>query len=1425
VRRAFEIKPVAREGNLPLSYAQQRLWFMDRMDPGSSTYNMPGSFRLIGELDIEALKKSLETIIARHEVLRTRFPVEDGEAVQVIDEPFELQIPIKDLTDLPETERAIEARRLATGEAETGFDLAEGPLLRSRLLKLREDEHVILLTMHHIVSDAWSMGILIREFTTLYLAYAQGKDYRMPDLPIQYADYAVWQRGYLEGDELERHLGYWRDRLTPLPAVLDLPADHSRPHIQTFNGGQNKFEITEEIGKQVESLSTETDTTIFMVLLAGYMTLLSRYTGEKDISVGIPTANRSRAETEGLIGFFVNMLAMRGDLSGDPTFRELLDLTREMTLGAFNHQVLPFEMMVKDLQPERDTSRNPIFQVAFQYQNIVVGELHLPGLRLEEMETDFGTAKLDLMLSMSAGKDGKIKGAFRYNKDIFEAATIERMGICFQRMISALVANPDLPISGVPMLTAPERKALITTWNETEATYPQNRHIQELFEHQVLLTPDVEAVRLNGASLSYTQLNERANQLARYLVAAGVEADTVVGLCVERSVEMFGGLLGILKAGGAYLPLDPSYPSERLAYMLEDSDTGFLITQEYLLGKIPDYDGVRICLDRDQDFLKRESSKNLDSRGNGENLAYIIYTSGTTGTPKGVQVKHRNLVNHAWSMKQRFRMAVAERMLKYISISFDAALEEIFPTLLSGGTIVMAKNPSELVGTSLLEYIDDQEVNYLHLPVSVWHQTVAEMERLGLKAPASLKLVLVGGERVELDRLRTWSKLVDQPVRFLNAYGPTETTITATVYETLCYPNAVLPEERVPIGKPIANVHVYVLDEHHEPVPIGVTGELFIGGAGVSAGYLNRPEQNDTAFVPNPFGKNGYQNMYRTGDQVRYLPDGNLVFLGRADDQVKLRGYRIELGEIEVALREYPHILDAVVLLREDSPGIKQLVAYPVRKGSGEFKMRELETHLKSRLPGYMVPGGYVWMDELPLTLNGKIDRESLPVPDIDTMVEFVPPRSPLESRLVDMWKELLGVEEISVMANFFDLGGNSLLGATFINRLQADLGEYLYLIAIFDAPTIASLARYLLDNYPVGVVRLLGQDAPEDLSTLAEIGETVDNSDNALTPYQRLKVSQQQPLVPIQPQGTKPPLFMAHSGGGIVFPYYNLIPYLGKDQPVYGLQDPSCYTEENLYASLEEMAEAYIEFIQKVQPKGPYHLAGWSFGGGLAFELAQQLKRKGEQIALLVVIDSGMKMPDWKTRRGKSAPRQKLPLGHFVKRLFKFAKTIFSTIKDVIPYLRSAFYALISRSGSTVDKKQRFSQIVDRIRGIALTTEFLKGSELAELAAQEKNLNDIEMPSSMGRVLQLVTYHQKLGQKYVPKTYPGNIILIRNSSHQDEVLSSGRNLYLGWEKYASDVELLWTPGSHSSLFTNPNVEVIADHLTKLMNPGISKEV
>jgi len=1056
------IIPQKRDTNaFPLSFAQRRLWFLDQLEPNSPLYNIASAVRLTGALNVTALEQSLNQIVRRHESLRTTFVAKDGHPVQVIAPELTVPLPVVDLHSLSEAEREAEALQLAIEEAQRPFDLAKGPLLRTTLLRLDEEDHILLLTMHHIISDGWSMGVFVREMGALYEALSQGRPSPLPELPIQYVDFAQWQRKWLQGEELERQLAYWKEQLAGLPPLLELPTDRPRPAVQRYQGAHHSFALSKSLSQALESLSQEEGATLFMTLLAAFQTLLYRYTGQEDICVGTPIANRTRAEIEGLIGFFVNTLVLRTDLSGDPSFRELLRRVREVALGAYAHQDLPFEMLVDELQPARDMSHSPLFQVMFVLQNAPVQALELSELTLSPVETENGIAKFDLTLMMEERPEG-LQGTVEYNTDLFDAATIERMVGHFQTLLEGIVADPDRPISTLPLLTTAEREQLLVGWNDTEAEYPGDKCVHQWFEAQVEQTPEAIAVAFGEEEqLTYGELNRRANQLAHYLQKLGVGPETLVGLCVDRSPEMVIGLLGVLKAGGAYLPLDPTYPQERLAFMLEDAGISIILTQSHLLDRL----GVQrkdvkrnpqsaignrqftICLDTDWEVIAREPDTNPVSAVTPDNLAYVIYTSGSTGRPKGTLLQHRGLSNFAHAYIRRLSLGPGSRLLQFASFSFDASLAEIFTTLLSGATLRLARRDILMSVSDLHRLLREGEITIAILPPSILSVLPTE----GLSA---LQTLISAGESCSREIAESWAP----GRRLFNGYGPTEATIGPTLYPIESVPEGVAS---VPIGRPITNTQVYLLDAHLQPVPVGVSGELYIGGVGLARGYLNRPELTAERFIPNPFSDEPGARLYRTGDLARYLPDGNIEFLGRIDHQVKVRGFRIELGEIEAVLRQHPHLQAAVVLAREDTPGDKRLVAYVVPREEPAPTISELRRFLKETLPEYMVPSAFVYLDALPLTPNGKVDRRALPAPD-QTRPElesaYVAPRTREEKILADIWAQVLGVEQVGVHDNFFELGGDSILSIQVIARAN-QAGLQLTPRQLFQAPTVAGLA------------------------------------------------------------------------------------------------------------------------------------------------------------------------------------------------------------------------------------------------------------------------------------------------------------------------------------------------------------------------------
>ncbi|MFN8596436.1 MAG: amino acid adenylation domain-containing protein [Anaerolineae bacterium] len=1065
------IEPLQPSGLLnharPLSFAQQRLWFLDQLEPGSPVYNVAAAIRLTGPLDVTALQRSLAAVVQRHEVLRATFPARDGQAYIDVASAMDVTLPITDLQSLPEPDRAPSAQRFLRDEARRPFDLARGPLLRVHLIRLAPDDHLLLFAIHHIIFDGWSTSVLIRETAVLYDAFTHDRSLPLPDLAIQYADFAHWQRHWLQGDVLEQQLAYWKQHLGGELPVLNIPTDRPRPALQTNHGAQVAFTLPADLSVALDDLSRQSGATLFMTLLAAFDTLLYRYTGQDDICIGTPIANRTRAEIEGLIGCFVNTLALRVNLTGAPTFRDLLKRVRETALGAYAHQDVPFEMIVDALQPGRDLSHTPLFQAMFVLQNAPAQPLTLPGLTVTDVPVDVGIANFDLTLTMQAKPDG-LSGTFEYNTDLFDAATIERLAQHLQVLLSGIVAKPDRSIAALPIMSEAEERRILIDWNDTPTAYAIDRCVQHLFEAQAACRPDAVAVVSGDRQLTYRELNQRANRLAHYLQTFGVGPETLIGLCADRSVEMIIGLLGILKAGGAYVPLDPAYPAERLHYMLTDARLSIVLTQQALTVNprsaltVPHV----IRLDADWPLIAQSSDANPEVGVTPDNLAYVIYTSGSTGQPKGVMITHRSLVNHNLAVQRAFELTSVDRVLQFATINFDTAAEEIYPTLLSGATLVLRSNDL-LTGAELLTLIERVQLTVLDLPTAYWHEWVYELSIAPQPLPSSLRLVIVGGEKASAERYALWQKVGGDKVRWLNTYGPTEGTIITSIYE----PQAGEPlSSELPIGRPIANAQLYILDRDLRPVPIGVPGELHIGGAGVARGYLNQPDLTNERFISNPFGSLSSATcarLYKTGDLARYRADGNIEFVGRIDQQVKMRGFRIELAEIEGALNQHPHVREAAVVVREDTPGDRRLVAY--LESDQPLEANELRAFLKERVPDYMLPATYVILDALPLTPNHKVDRRALPKPDqtapTSDQIE-VEPRTADEQTLTDIWRQVLGVKRVGIHDNFFELGGDSILSIQVIARAN-QAGLHLTPRQLFEHPTVAELAA-VADRAPV---------------------------------------------------------------------------------------------------------------------------------------------------------------------------------------------------------------------------------------------------------------------------------------------------------------------------------------------------------------------
>ncbi|WP_395844890.1 amino acid adenylation domain-containing protein [Archangium violaceum] len=1312
------LRSIVREGDIPLAFAQQRLWFLDQLEPGSPAYNLPIANRLSGPLNTEALQRAFEELVRRHESLRTTFSARDGQPIQVIAPSLSVPLEVVDLQEVPAAERETRARDLARQEALRPFDLVNGPLLRATLLRLGADDHLLVFVMHHIVSDGWSMGVLVREVATLYVAYASGQQPSLPALPVQYADFALWQRSWLQGEVLDAQLHFWKQQLSGAPAHLELPTDKPRPPVQTFRGDNVRVALPKALSESIKALSMRLGATPFMTLLAGFQVLLHRYSRQDDISVGSPIAGRRDAELEGLIGFFVNTLVLRSRVSPQATIRELLLQVRDTTLAAYEHQDLPFEKLVEQLQPQRDLSRSPFFQVMFVLQNAPTEALRLrQDLTLKPVTLAGGTSKFDWTLALTDTPEG-FAGGLEYNIDLFERDTVVRAMEHLRILLEAAVAHPEARLSELSLLSEAEQRKLLVEWNDTHADAPRDATIHELFEAQAARTPDALAVLFGQQSLTFRELDTRANQLAHALRGLSVGPDIPVALCVEPSLEMVIGLMGILKAGGTYVPLDPAHPADRLSFMMEDCRAPLLLTQAHLVDTLPAFSGQVLRLDTDWQSLAVHGDAPLRHRTTPDNLAYIIYTSGSTGRPKGVMVPHRGVPNLVQAQAQAFGIRPGSRVLQFASFSFDASVSEVAVTLLSGATLCLARRDALMPGPGLVALLREQAINVVTFPPSL----LALLPSEGLD---SLHTVVSAGEACSPELVSRWAS---PGRRFLNGYGPTETTVCATM--ATCVPNG----QRPPIGRPLPNVQLYVLDEHQRPVPIGVPGELYIGGLGVSRGYLNRPELTAEKFIPDPFSGEAGARLYRTGDLVRYRADGNLEYLGRTDFQVKVRGFRIELGELESVLDKHPGIRQSIVIAREDRPGDKRLVAYLAPSSQQAPTTAELRAHLKQHLPEYMVPSAFVVLEQLPLSPNGKVDRRALPTPEATVSgSDYLAPRTPIEELLAGIWAEVLSVPRVGIRDNFFELGGHSLLATRVTSRVFQVLERRVSVLTLFQNPTIELLAEALRQQQDAS-------DAPRALVKL-QAGE----------PHLR-------------------PLFLVHAAGGGVMSYTDLVGHLGADRPVYGLHDPALDGAEPMPASVEAMARHYVAQVREVQPHGPYYLGGWSFGGVLAFEMAQQLQAAGEKVDLLTLFDT-------------HAPGKKGEVDE-VNLLSAFCHNLGLSWRDL---------PLDSERLLQLNGRERLAYVLEQARGV------VGGGAVVDL-------------DQAWRLYETFMRHIRAQQSYEPRPYAGSAVLFKASTQPEGVAPDGR---LGWSAWITGaLEVQEVPGAHHTMLNEPHAAPLAERLT-----------
>ncbi|MBE9115230.1 amino acid adenylation domain-containing protein [Lusitaniella coriacea LEGE 07157] len=1065
--------PTTDKRPVPLTLPQERLWLLDRLAGGNSAYNLVRAMRLQGKLDISALERAIAAIIERHEVLRTSIRVVEGKPVPEIAPTLPFSLPVLELQGLPEGEKAAEVRQILTQHHQQPFNLEREPLWRVRVLQLKEREFLFLFAIHHIIADGWSIEVFWQELSQLYSSFSHNTPPSLSELPIQYGDFARWQRQYLE-ETREVQLDYWQQQLAGMPPSLDLPTDRARHSTTEFQAGSQPFTLTPSLTGQLKGLARESGSTLFMTLLAGLTILLSRYSNQTDILVGSPIATRNLSETRSLIGFFVNTLILRTDLSGNPTIHHLIDRVKQMTLEAYSHPDIPFEELGNTLNI-RHSGFSSWFQVMFILQNVPKIPLNLPDITVTPVALEKVTAgaTFDLTLAMEETEMG-LSGALEYNANLFDGATIARMVEQFQRVLTGMVEQRDRPVSELSLFTVDQRQPFSQT--QPKIISSEMGCIHPLFEAQVEKTPDAIAVQWENQSLTYQELNEKANQLARYLQGLGVEPEVLVGICVERSLDLLVGILGILKAGGAYVPLDPAYPQTRLDYMVADAKIGILVAQDKFVSLFSDRVSHTICLDSDWETIATEGTGNIESAVEPDNLAYVIYTSGSTGNPKGVAIAHRSLVHFTRAAIAEYEITSRDRILQFSSLNFDASVEEIYPCLVTGATLVLRTEEMLRSIPAFLQHCREWEITFFSLPTAYWHQLVHELPTVHSQLPQTLRLVAIGGERAIPEQARMWQKWVGDYPQLVNAYGPTETTVVATAYKITASTEI---KQEVPIGRAIANVQTYILDANLQPVPVGIPGELHIGGMGLARGYLNRPELTAERFIEwtvqgIALERRGEEELkrisprkktlrlYKTGDRARYLPDGNIEFLGRIDRQVKIRGFRVELGEIEAILCEYSSVQEAVVIAAEEASGTQRLVGYIVSEERQEPEISELRDFVREKLPDYMIPAAFVLLDSLPLTPSGKIDRRALPEPDLDEAfsAQFIAPRNEIETEIAGIWANVLGRDRVGVCDNFFELGGHSLVAIQVIARIQDAFLIDLPLRTLFESPTVEGLSE-----------------------------------------------------------------------------------------------------------------------------------------------------------------------------------------------------------------------------------------------------------------------------------------------------------------------------------------------------------------------------
>ena len=1336
-----------RENSIPLSFAQEGIWIVNELDPENPLNTIHLQIKLSGELKAKVLSKAINKIVVRHESLRTTLKNFNGQLVQDISPNLTVHVPIIDLRALGQTQQKEKLEELTRDEGRQPFNLQEGPLLRVILVQLRSQEFVLLLSFHHIVSDWFSFSIFLKELSVIYRALLERDNLRNSSLPFQYADYAVWQRKRLRGEECERLLSFWKKRLSDAPGMIDFPRRALKGKGVSSHQRVGGFSLSSHQVRVLKDLSQKNGATLFMTLLAVFGVLLFRYTHQTDLVIGTPAANRGRPGLDSLIGCFMNSLALRLDLTGNPTFCDFLQRVRYVTLEAYDHQECPFELLVKELQPVRDESRNPFFQVLFEVQPSLDDYLDLPNLTSLVVPSDSPGTQFDLTASLLESAEG-IEGVFEYKSEMFDPGFVQQMVEHYSALLEAVIANPDQPITTLSLLSKFEEHQLLNKWSGAEAKESAScfECIQELFERQVAQTPEAIAVVHQDERITYEELNRLANQLARYLRGLGVGAETLVGLCVGRGVELVVSIWGILKAGGAYVPLDPdpSYPRDRMSFILNDAKLPVILTESWVEFDFSSQTDHVVILDTEWEQIGQLENENLARGTVSENIAYVLYTSGSTGTPKGVMGTHGGLVHayEAWEQAYELR-TLCRNHFQLANAVFDVFTGDFVRALCSGGKLVIC--PEDLAfSPQLLDMVTREDIDFVEMVPTTMRFVLRYLEERQQKLD-QIKVWAVGSDNWQIEEFSRLREFCGPDTRIVNSYGVTEATVDSTYCDHVKY--GLEAHRPVPIGKPMRNTQVYILDGELLPVPPGVLGELYIAGPGVARGYLNRPELTAERFIPNPFCPEPGSRLYKTGDLARFLADGTIEFLGRRDHQVKINGYRIELGEIEHELGHHQSVKECVLTVRNDKFGNAILVCHVVMNAEIVTPTsQDLRAFLEERLPHFMIPSTFVFLDHLPLTRSGKVDRLALPVSEGSRFLDetrYVGPRTRMERALVVIWEDVLEMNPIGVQDDFFDLGGYSILAVNLMYQIEKLTGRTLPLSTLFRARTIESLAEVLVE-------------------------------DNASSPMKA--------LIPIQAAGNNPPLFFVHLIGGNVLSFAELPKFIGQEQPLYGLQAIGLDGQEQPIDNIEEMAARYIEEIQMTQPRGPYFLAGGCMGGVVAFEMAQQLRAKGQQVAFLGLIEC------WLQDFGEESKLWDFDPGPRVTYLIRAVKSQIRILKE------TAFPQWVSYGAKNLKAVAQMARTLDVYRG--------------DKAARNHDI-----------VLQA---NQRGLSKYRPKSYGGRITYFLASARSVPFKKDPR---LKWEKYArGGLKLFRIPAPNAGqMFTDPYVRVLGAQLKKALEQAQSE--